>query len=86
MREMCGEICCAPKVATKVCGKCAGNFAVFKRWQNTCAGHVRGILLCSKGGKTRVQEMCGETWFAHQVAQTCAGDVLGILMCSKDGK
>ena len=39
-----------------------------------------------ENGKSRVQEMCGETWFAEKVAKTCAGDLRGILLCSKDGK
>ena len=42
VRELCGETCCVQKVATNVCGKCAGNLVVFKRLQNTCAGNVPG--------------------------------------------
>ena len=38
VREMCGEFCCAPKMA------------------KTCAGNVRGILLCSKVAK----HVCGK--------------------------
>ena len=56
-----GEICSVQKVAKRVCGRCAGNFAVFKRLQNTCDGIVRGDLVCSKGAKKRVLEMCEET-------------------------
>ena len=56
VREMCGEFCCVQEVAKRVCGNCAGILVVSKRWQQTCAGNVRGILLCSKGGK----HVCGK--------------------------
>ena len=64
-----GEICSVQKVAKHVCGICAWNFPVFKRLQNTCAGIVRGDLLCPKGGKKRVLEICGENCTAQKVAK-----------------
>ena len=71
VRELCGEICSVFKVA----------FAV-QKVATTCAGNVRGILLCSKDGKKRVRELCGEicsvfkvAFAVQKVATTCAGNV-----------
>ena len=86
MREMCGDICCSPKVAKTVCGKCAGRFVVFKKWPKTCAGSVRGNLLCF-GVAKHVCGKCAGNFAAFKRWQTtCAGNARGILLFSRVAK
>ena len=86
VREMCGEICCVPKMAKTRVRELCGEICCVLRWQHTCAGNVRGDLLCSKGGKNVCGKCAGNSAVLQRWQKTCAGNVRGILLCSKVAK
>ena len=62
VREMCGDTCCGQRVATHVCGKCAGRCVVFQKVaKNVCNKCARDNCSDQKVAAKRVLEICGET-------------------------